>query len=356
MLLLAAGECDVDEEAAARRDLALHHAPVIYQDTNATFADGDYLTRFDYDSNQRAEDNWDSFFELRDSLAAFAYFSVVETEQHWYIVYAFFHPLDWSDGDDPAHENDLEGALAVVRQDGSEFGVLQALITVFHRDFYTYTPSGAGGAREDVDGPLSFQMVAGVPHPVISIEAEGHGVKGFPFAGNFAGLNDENGVVYRPDRSSTIDEAVPSSSNDRDVTYTLIDLVPSLWSLQMGQIRMPGDDAETFDSFGTIHGDDSGGCGLIPAVTGCETDAANAPWGWDDHDDGDVFAGELALDPAHVASVYLAGVDPVAAYRRNPFLSDLVAAGFGPGDEPEGWPGDLDIGELLGKAPPSPSP
>jgi hypothetical protein len=346
-LILTAGECPVDEAAMARRDLALHHAPIIYQDTNDRLPEGDYLTRFDYDGNQRADDNWDSFEEHRDGIAAFAYYSVVETEDHWYIVYGFFHPLDWSDGDDSEHENDLEGALAIVRRDDTEFGTLEAIITVFHLDFFTYTPSGTGGGREDVDGPLSFQRIDGVPHPVISIEAEGHGVKAYPFAGEFAGANDEDGVVFRPARSATIQEAVPSSGNDRDVIYTLVDFIPTLWSLQMGQVRTPRDEAETFASFGTLKGDSSGLCGLF---RGCTPDAANAPWGWDDEDDGDVFAGELALDPAHVAAVYLA-IAEEDTYVMNPYLTDLRDAGFGQGDEPAGWPEQLDIASLLAKAP-----
>lgn len=349
----------MDEAAAARSALALHHAPVIYQDTNDVLPEGDYLARFDLDGNQRADDNWDSFEEHRDAIAAFVYFSVVETGEHWYIAYGFFHPLDWSDGDDGEHENDMEGALAVVRKDGSEFGVLEAIITVFHLDFFAYTPSGAGGGREDVDGPLSFQTVDGTSHPVISIEAEGHGAKAFPFAGGFAGANDEDGVVFRPARSATIEEAVPSSGNDRDVTYTLIDFIPTLWSLQMGQIRMPRDEAETFASFGTLKGDRSALCGFVPlppVPRGCSVDAAHTPWGWDDEDDGDVFAGELALDPAHVATVYLAGVGVADTYLLNPYLTDLRDAGFGQGDEPAGWPEQLDIAALLAKAPPDSTP
>jgi hypothetical protein len=139
-LLLTAGECQVDQAAVARLDLALHHAPVIFQDTDSTLAQGDYLTRFEYDNNDVAEDNWDSFQNHANALSAFVYYSVVETSAHWYIAYGFFHPLDWSDGDDSEHENDMEGMLAVVRRDGSEFGVLEGIIPVFHLDFFTYTP------------------------------------------------------------------------------------------------------------------------------------------------------------------------------------------------------------------------
>jgi hypothetical protein len=33
---------------------------------------------------------------------------------HWYILYAFFHPQDWTDTPfDQEHENDLEGLLVI---------------------------------------------------------------------------------------------------------------------------------------------------------------------------------------------------------------------------------------------------
>jgi hypothetical protein len=353
-VLLTAGDCQVDQAAVARLDLALHHAPVIFQDTDSSLAHGDYLTRFEYDNNEIADDNWDSFQAHSDALSAFVYYSVVETQAHWYIAYGFFHPLDWSDGDDSEHENDMEGMLAVVRRDGSDFGVLEGIITVFHLDFFTYTPTGTGGAQEDVDGELTFQSVDGVEHPVLSIEAEGHGVKAFPFAGNFSGADGEDGIVYHPARSATAEDATPSSGDDRNVTYTLLDFVPSLWSLQIGQARKSRSDSETFASFGTLKGDRSGFCGLFPPPPisrGCSTDSAHLPWAWDDEDDPNVFAGELGLDPAHAAHLYLASVGVEDQYSRNPYLSDLGAAGFGSGDEPRGWADQLDLGQLLDKAP-----
>ncbi len=48
-------------------------------------------------------------------------------------------------------------------------------------------------------------------------------------------------------------------------------------------------------NFGTFSGNSSGGCGAGP--TGCDTNAANAPWGWDDHNDVP-GRGAMATDPA----------------------------------------------------------
>ena len=68
-----------------------------------------------------------------------------------------------------------------------------------------------------------------------------------------------------------------SRGNDRDVGYDLVH-IDDLWTRR--------DDGEVFCGFGTFCGDDHG------------KDKANAPWGWDDKDDGEVDAGDFFLDPA----------------------------------------------------------
>ena len=71
-------------------DLALNHAPIHYQDTDSTKYSGDYITRFDYDSDWQATNNWDNLSQF--PLNAHAYYSVTETCTHWFITYSFFHP------------------------------------------------------------------------------------------------------------------------------------------------------------------------------------------------------------------------------------------------------------------------
>ena len=91
-------------------DLAYRYAPIHYQDTDSTNSRADYITRFDYDGNMIATDNWENL--TRFPLAAHAYYSVVETCSHWFIAYGFFHPRDWTDSSfDQEHENDMEGQL-----------------------------------------------------------------------------------------------------------------------------------------------------------------------------------------------------------------------------------------------------
>ncbi|MFY0573947.1 hypothetical protein ACN28S_05860 [Cystobacter fuscus] len=75
----------------------------------------------------------------------------------------------------------------------------------------------------------------------------------------------------------------PSSASDSDVRYKLLDIYGSegLWTRRSL--------SELFASDGTFRGDTSGGCGYVAGQ--CGTNSANAPWGWDDGNDGAVARG-----------------------------------------------------------------
>ncbi len=296
---------------ADRAELALRWAPIHYQDVDQTGSHAlggraDYIARVNFDGNFVGNDNWDHAGSSTSSLAAYVYFSVVETETHWFIVYMFFHPRDWSDSWlDSEHENDSEGVMLTVARDGSPYGDLKSAVTVAHRDFFSYLPASTdweeGG--EDLDGTLSMENWSGRPHPVTAQEAKGHGLKARPYYD----INGD-GVSYYP--SSSLAE-VPSGPNDRGVRYRLIDIVASggLWSLR--------NNTSLFSSFGTFSGNSSGGCGAGP--TACDTNAANPPWGWDDHNDVP-RRGDMARDPAGLVTEYFTIPEEVSFdYTFNPF-------------------------------------
>ncbi|GIF91807.1 hypothetical protein [Catellatospora chokoriensis] len=283
--------------AVTQAQLALRWAPIHYQDVDATGSHAlsgrsDYITKVDFDGDLNGRNNWDRTGQAGVSLAAHVYYSVVETSTHWYLTYLFFHPRDWTDHPffETEHENDGEGVLLVVERDGSDYGVLRAAVTVAHTDFYSYTPSGStwSSGRESVDGTLQLQSSPhdGFLHPVTAQEAKGHGLKAFPQY-NING----DGLVYYP---STVAET-PSSGDDRDVRYQLIDIFASggLWAQRAN--------TSLFASAGTFAGDDSGDCGA--GTYDCTTNSANAPWGWDDGNDLP-GRGQLATDPAKVAVEY----------------------------------------------------
>lgn len=301
--------------AVTRAQLALRWAPIHYQDVDATGSHAlsgksDYITKVDFDGDLNGRNNWDRTGQAGVSLAAHAYYSVVETSTHWYLTYLFFHPRDWTDHPffETEHENDGEGVLLVVERDGSDYGVLRAAVTVAHADFFSYTPSGStwSSGRESVDGTLQLQSSPhdGFQHPVTAQEAKGHGLKAYPQY-NING----DGIVYYP---STVAET-PSSGDDRDVRYQLIDIFAAggLWAQRAN--------TSLFASAGTFAGDDSGDCGA--GTYDCTTNSANAPWGWDDGNDLP-GRGQLATDPAKVAVEYFTVPGALSrTYTANPYQS-----------------------------------
>lgn len=332
---------------AGDRELAFHHAPIHYQDTDDSSHVSDYLTAVNYDGNWNTQDNWNNLG--RHPKKACAYFSVVENASHYFICYAFYHPRDWADtwvGWE--HENDLEGVLNIVRKDGSEHGVLEAMITVYHLDFFSYIPRGSQlqDGAEGIDGILSLQRFAGSMHPRTCQEAKGHGIKAFPFTGDFMGLDGEDGIIYFP---SLTEGREPRSGNDRNVPYLLIDIFEpgGLWERQLAEAALSRDRAQTYAKWGVMRGNDDGGCGSGPGRV-CNLDSANLPWTWDDQNDGPIYGGELALDPVNVCRRYFRNLGTFPEkYHRNAYISGLRAAGFNGSRLPRGWPAQLNIHRLL---------
>jgi hypothetical protein len=104
---------------------------------------------------------------------------------------------------------------------------------------------------------------------------------------------------------------VPTNPNDRNVSYKLVDILApgGMWDQRAN--------TSLFASFGSFAGDTSGGCGN--GAIGCSTNSANAPWGWDDHDDGPA-RGALAIDPAGLVRAYFTTPEVVSTtYTFNPF-------------------------------------
>jgi hypothetical protein len=110
-----------------------------------------------------------------------------------------------------------------------------------------------------------------------------------------------------------------------------------LWQRQLDEAPLSRNQAATFAKWGAIKGDGGGGCGSGITVT-CATDSPHPPWGWDDHDDGPSYVGEMALDPAHLTAHYFTGLGSFSMkYLRNRYASDLKARGYRHGNVPRGW-------------------
>jgi hypothetical protein len=194
----------------------------------------------------------------------------------------------------------------------SAYGVLRGAVTVAHSDFYSYAPSGSTwtNGRETIDGTLQTQSSPhdSFAHPVTAQEPQGHGLKAWPQV-----TINGDGIVYYP---STVAES-PSSGNDRDVQYQLIDIFAAggLWDQRAN--------TALFADLGAFAGDDSGDCGV--GTWDCTTNSANSPWGWDDGNDLP-GRGELATDPAKLSAEYFTiPVSLSRTYTYNPYSGAAAA-------------------------------
>ena len=299
------------EQLGFNERLAYRWAPIHTQDvdqtgTHSLGGKSDYITNIDYDGDWNTRNNWEHAGDY--PLKAYAYYSVVSTSTHWYIVYAFYHPRDWAEelivSRITEHENDLEGFLAIVRRPPvfamNDFGKLEGIVTVFHNDFYSYTPAGSPlrDGNENIDGLLKMETYDGNDHPKTAQQARGHGLKAKPYVK----IEGGDGIFYFP--SGFAQE--PSNPNDRNVGYKLLNIFmhDGMWDHRT--------DPFTFASYGSFAGDDG------------KDNAAHAPWAWDDKDDGSSLqGGELAVDPAKLVNVYFTGLGTFSTtYRFNEYTGD----------------------------------
>lgn len=306
-------------------DLALWWAPIFYQDTDSDDPSADMITKFDFDGDWKGNNNWEN--EPHKPHFAHVYYSVHETDKHYYLSYMVFHPRDWSESDFGEHENDMEGALVMILKDpNEEKGHFQALITMAHNFYYSYTNPYAdasrgltrvhagGWANEGGSVDLYFGH-----NPELQIEAHGHGINSAragaqggsaldPYdhrSGRFAG---DFGIKYFP---GTIAEE-PVGGSDPHVTYSLLPL-DEIWDR-----RYEADSPETWESYGVFEGGDNGSCGNSSPwdFNGqCKEDAARAPWAmYNAEHDGNEYYGTWFEHPSRLMDGFFDGTDHDEAY------------------------------------------
>jgi hypothetical protein len=274
------------------RDLAMHWAPQIYQDTDSTDYKSDYITNFNFDGDYNGKNNWESLDSFT-TVPAHVYYSVSETLTHYFIGYYIFHPRDWHEFlDADRHENDMEGVVLAV-QKGTGYGTLIAMETKAHKDQYQYAAaSGITGDTDDVDGTVEL---ASTSHPKIFVEAKGHGIYGCDSRCSSAPGGD--GIVYVVGDTA---ESPSSGSGNWSGTYGYrliamdsdgtLDGNEGLWHRRYSIC-----DTCTFGTWGKFRGDTYG------------TNSADAPWRWDDSDDGQSYGGDTICNPAIQFDIHFNG-------------------------------------------------
>jgi hypothetical protein len=293
------------ELPATYEELAQQYAPVIYQ---GAASDADYITAVDLDGDWIGNNNWEN--QLSGDLSAYVYYSVAETNSHWYLFYSLYHPRDYTEEpceeSDGCHENDMESLQVVVAKDGTSHGRLQALLTLAHSHIYLYPFDDSvrkGALRPDGRG----QQVES--HPAVWVEIYGHGIYGRP------AILVPGKVTYRVgDRAE-----IPEDIHDEDVSYVLLSIYDTLW-----QHRAEVGPGQIFDSPFDYHGQ------ILPASFDGENwgpDKANPPWAYNQEIGNALLRGDFFLDPAK-ALAYFATLDGELSrtYIYNPFLADLGLA------------------------------
>jgi hypothetical protein len=290
------------DSSAFHQELARHYAPVIHQ---GVASDQDFITAIDFDGDWIGNNNWEN--QPGGDLSAYVYYSVVETESHWFLFYSLFHPRDYTG--DPCedtggcHENDMESIQVVVAKDGTQYGHLQVVQTLAHRNIYLYAIDPAVGQNAlKVSGSVDLEG----NHPIVYVETFGHGIYAHrqilvPYR-----------VVYRVGEQAE----VPEGLKDEDVSYQLVPIYDTLWA-HRDEIGPGRAFDEPFDYRGhtlpaAIDGDDYG------------EDRANTPWGYDQDTGETLLPGDWFLDPARALAYHARFEDEFSTtYVYNPYLDDL---------------------------------
>jgi hypothetical protein len=330
-------------------ELAYYWAPVWYQDSHPAI-DGefglkyDFITNFDYDGDWVGNNNADNIENF--PLPAYVYYSVVETETHWFIGYYDYHPLDWNLPGFHWHENDMEGVLIVIsKSPEAQWGHFLCLVTEAHTHLWQYidedlAPSNTVGQwtgsnilySEDIDGDVEWTSLDPYPlanlfidheHLKIFVESRGHGVYGEGKDAYLAVHEDWDGdnfplgmgIIYYPSNVAEEPHQQGDNPNIYEAGYALIN-IKVLWDrrLDIG-VDCP------FSSDDAFNGDDG------------TPNAANPPWGWDDPDDflftsDSIFPiyslkGEILCHPARLIAIHFdvpgwPEIDDIV-YTYNPF-------------------------------------
>lgn len=306
------------------RKLVEHYAPMVAQETWFE-PKSDYLARVDLDGDWRGDNNWENAFE--GTSQAYVYYAVMETETHWFLVYNFFHPRDYSDKCvvGTCHENDNEGMILTVAKDRSTFGRLQTMESLAHNNIYSYRLDRAVKNNvHNIDGDIELHDNS---HPVIFIEAGGHGVFGADDNHSLYSVRDSRfsntGVTY-------IYKGVaerPKHGNDRNVGYNLLPIYDHWW-LRAHQGN--GKKDRTFDAYFRYEPFGNRPRAPYPEIAGSfygrsESENKAKPfWGW--HDNRTLkkkvlATGQWGLDPAYGVSQNLSMPRPFSLrYTFNPYL------------------------------------
>lgn len=225
------------------REVASRFAPIFYQALGDK-PRSDYITNFDFDGDWLGNNNWEHTDDKNFPLRAYVYYSISETQTHYFIHYAVFHPRDYKGGElkglilseiiregtkrggkhDPtglmaeagvAHENDMEGLLIVVAKKANNPDRVVFVETFHHDNFSPYVPGDAA------QGFGTFKTDDG--HVLIYIEPKGHGIEAY--SGNEKQTANKEFLIYK--FAGKAED--PDVHSEGPVGYDLLPIQTTLW-------------------------------------------------------------------------------------------------------------------------------
>lgn len=315
--------------------IAAQFAPIFLQGLGDN-PRADFITNFDFDGDWKGDNNWYNLDKPAYTLRAYIYYSVAETETHYFVHYAAFHPRDYKGGTaasmlldsairlslpqlgkikDPtvdkvndvalSHENDLEGCLVVAEKRGEELAKAQVLYveTMAHNGYYKYRTAAATSTIGD---PIELNG----SHPRLFIEPKGHGLYGY--TGGNKQLNERGAGLLTYNYTGTAEDhaTLGDKADGNTIGYDLVSIYDTFWThatngandtfgetldyqkriaqkFQAGQTPL-----NTEREFGQLGAAFRGTVGF--------KNKARPPWAWFDDSERDRPRGEWFFDPAAV--------------------------------------------------------
>lgn len=291
-------------------EIAIHYAPQIDQAVNVLLAAGgrgDFLTAVDYDGDWSCLNNWDNL--RKGDLSAVVYYSVQETDTHYYVGYYFYHPRDdaeiWLD----RHENDMEGIMLCVPKPEDDYLPPEMMYVQGHGSLFFYFVSGVNPEDMQSGSHWGGDMAlvgagqnAHRPHVYIcpngTLKNQGHSVESAANHSTYWSVGS-SGVRYVYGGKAETPRSWNGAFDTNLCSYALRPL-EELWAFRNG----PYDGTGVFGSYGAFDGDNWG------------EDKANPPWAWRNKTIYG-FGGSFLSDPVWTFNRAVGGANLSAAYADN---------------------------------------
>lgn len=327
------------------RDIAVRFAPVWHQRMAGGEAEHRFelCTVFDFDGDWIGNNNWAHAADPQYKIWSFVYYSVTETEDHYYLHYACYHPRDWSvvqssydsaldvlqekvgqilnksvrDEVEFNHENDLEGVMVIVDKWGASGPEVVAAETVAHNHLLRAVVADSGLEVPATTKRQALPLENG--HPIFYIESQKHGIH--PYGGE---RSESNGpiVVLRYGKSTELTQI-----KDGQATYDLVPIRKTFYQHAL-ETHEPNLTYGTVVDFGERFCDVPGAvkpaCAIGTIGGALRGDVARpnsavAPWVWFDLDDKGLPPGSWFFDPASILVRHF-GQEGGEQYLYNPYL------------------------------------